>query len=170
MFYIGVDPGLSGYIAVLNNRYELILTAPFPCVEAKKGRTIDVPAVARLFLEMRSQLPVDALCMAAVERVGPAPVGGAKANFHFGGAYFAIQVALSAATIPFELVEPKAWMKKYSLIKLPKDASRAVAGRLYPKEDFSLKSKHVDKAEAVLIARYLAEKDRGKSILIRRPT
>ena len=169
-YYIGVDPGMSGYVAVLDNWYELILTEPFPCVAARKGRTIDVPAVARMFTKMKEELPfTNKGYMAGIERVGPMP-GSAKAMFHFGGSYFAIQVALCAASIPVELIEPRVWMKKFSLLKTPKDASRAVAGRLYPAEDFSLKTKHVDKAEAVLIARYLAEKDRGKTVLIRRPT
>jgi len=161
--FIGVDPGMSGHIAVLHDR-ELIITMPFPCVPAAKGRTIDVAAVARLFSDLRSELPKREQYVAGVERVGPTQ--GAKAMFHFGGSYFSIQVSLCASKIPFELIRPTVWMKHFTLLRTAKDASRAVAGRLYPNADFS-KKKDVDRAEAVLLARYMADKH-GVKLLLKR--
>lgn len=166
MIYIGVDPGLTGYIVALKGPQEVVLAEPFPCVQSNRGRTLNVPALVVIFEKLGKH---GSQVMAAVERVGPTM--GAKAMFHFGGTYFSTQTALSCFGIPYVLVEPKVWMKHYGLLKSPKDKSRLVAGQLFPGVELHLK-KHTDKAEAILIARYMADinNSANRKRLTRRPT
>lgn len=164
MIYVGVDPGLSGYIVALRGTQDLILEEPFPCVQSNRGRTLNVPALVFIFDNLRKMK--GERIIAGVERVGPTM--GVKAMFHFGGTYFSAQTALACYGIPFVLVEPKVWMKHFGLLKTPKDKSRLVAGQLFPGVELHLK-KHVDKAEAILIARYMAELSPGSNKLSRRP-
>lgn len=154
--YVGVDPGMSGYIAVLDLPGKKVLEVhPFPVVKVAKGRAPNIPALTGIVRTIEESYMG---AIAAVERVGPTQ--GSKAMFHFGGTYFAIQTALSYAKIPYVLVEPKEWLSHFSLSRSSKEKSVLVAGQLFPDISFVTDRgrKEIDKAEAVLIARWMHDK------------
>jgi hypothetical protein len=152
MRYLGIDPGINGHIVLLQDRYKVLLSEPIPVVHIGKGRVLDVRALYDLLNHVRISYGGDVV--AGLERVGPTM--GIKAMFNFGGVYFATQMALTACGIPFEFVEPKVWLRHFTLAGSDKDKSRVVAGNLFPAESFKLK-KDIDRAEATLIARYVAD-------------
>jgi len=157
--FIGIDPGLSGYIVVLESKHDVWSADPFPVIHVvtsrkTKGRVPNIPGLYHLIKRVRVNFR-GCQIVAGVERVGPMP-GSSKAMFHFGGAYFSVQAVLSYATIPYELVEPKVWLKHFGLQKTNKEKSLLKAGQLFPAVDLSLKQ-HLDKAEGLLIARYVAD-------------
>lgn len=163
MRYLGIDPGINGHLVLLEGKYKVLMTVPVPVIEVAKGRMLDVPGLWQVVDSIR--VKHHSSLVAGIERVGPTM--GIKAMFNFGGVYFSLQTALVAASIPFEFIEPKVWLKHFQLSGSTKHKSRMVAGTLFPTESFVLK-KDIDKAEATLIARYLADTHSDKITMRRR--
>ena len=75
---------------------------------------------------------------------------GARSAFTFGRGYGNLEMALTAAGIPFERVSPQKWQKSLGcLTKGDKNVSKRKAQELFP----SLKITHAT-ADALLIAEY----------------
>lgn len=143
-YFIGIDPGASGAIAIFNNHAEIILLADWPGNAVAAAHTIS----DRVFL-IQAQ--------AAIESVHAMPKQGVTSMFKFGqnfGVWLGIMAALE---IPTLLPRPLDWQK--GIIRKgdgpdPKTRSMAAALRLFPKADIRLK-KHHSRADALLIAWWL---------------
>jgi len=157
---MGIDPGLSGAIAVIHVREDQsvrLLSAadmPLTSVAASRGKkahkVLDLPAMADL---MRTDMfPVANL--AVIEKVGAAPGQGVTSMFSFGYAAGAAAGAAAAANIPVEFLRPQLWKR---IAGVPagsdKDYTRLMALAMFPdaKALFKLK-KHHGRADAMLIA------------------
>ena len=78
--------------------------------------------------------------------------------FNFGQTFGAIKGISAALNLPIFFVRPSKWKKHFDLIKSEKDASRTKAIEMYPAiSDRLSKKKDVNKAEAILIARYFRD-------------
>lgn len=147
--YIGIDPGCSGAIAVLDKGGYLLDCMLMPTFKDGKSSRVNASALARFLAEY------DAATMAFVERVGAMPGQGVSSMFGFGHSAGVIEGALAAQLIPYKLVTPQAWKKAAGLIGKDKDAARTIAARLYPFErTLDLKAKGQALADAILIARH----------------
>lgn len=137
---IGIDPGTNGGIAwiqdgkpcvekmpeTLQDLWELILSIKFPT-----RNTFDEPK-------------------AYIESVHSSPQQGVKSAFTFGQGFGRLEMALTAAGIPFERVTPQKWQKALGcLTKGDKNVSKRKAQELFPQ----LKITHAT-ADAILIAEY----------------
>ena len=145
---MGIDPGLSGAIAFYwPSQPEMITVSDTPVVAG----FVDC---ARLGDLVRQIAP----SFAVIEHCFGMPKQSAPACFNFGAAYGCIFGMLGALKIPHEKPVPAAiWKKHFRLLGGDKEASRAMAIRLWPKSDrFSRKCDH-GRAEAALIARYWAD-------------
>jgi hypothetical protein len=75
--------------------------------------------------------------------------------FSFGDSYGVCRAVITCLNLRTTLVSPAAWKRHFKLDK-DKESSRAMAIRLFPEAPLNLK-KHADRAEALLMARYLWE-------------
>lgn len=160
--HFGIDPGLSGAIAVLADG-EAIDVLDMPTREVGKGREVDAAALAALIREVRGAHH-GASFAATLETVfamgaGREGAGGAAAMQRLGDARGAARGVLEALGVPYIRAAPATWKREYGLIGLPKgdskEASRQTALRIFPGMAERLRRKKDDgRAEALLLARY----------------
>ena len=124
---LGVDPGLTGGIALLTGLCELTV-ADMPIIETERAgrakRSVNAPALAWLIREF-------APSHAIVERVGAMPGQGVSSMFSFGRSLGVIEGVLAALGIPVSYVAPRVWQSALS-VRAGKDGSRARACELLP--------------------------------------
>ena len=153
MLTVGVDPGLTGAVGFLRNGEYMTL---FDMVTTLKGsgsvkQEVDPIGLRRQFFAQIPQLEEDLAI--ALERVSAMPGQGSSSVFSFGDTYGCCRSVASLTGYPLHLVTPATWKKHFGLGR-DKEESRALASRLFPKAELHLK-KHADRAEALLIARWL---------------
>jgi crossover junction endodeoxyribonuclease RuvC len=162
MITIGIDPGLTGAIAVVAHGIAQVVDMPIvePTKAGGKKRAEIDPAI---LLDRLRSLSKAHQSHAYIERVGPMPKQGLGSTFRFGVGYGMVRAVVAALGIPYSLVTPHQWKRAMGLLRADKEASRAKALQLYPSlaKDLKLK-KHSGRAEALLIARYGAEEWREK--------
>jgi crossover junction endodeoxyribonuclease RuvC len=145
--FCGIDPGLSGAVAFVRpdakhppNRLA-VFDAPLI------GGEFDGVAFAKLLAEHWPD-------MIAIEHAFSRPGQGVSSTFKFGRTFGQALGVIQAIGVPYELVSPSVWKKYFKITPhSPKDASRLVCKRLYPKADIPLK-KHHGRADAILLAHY----------------
>lgn len=151
MFILGIDPGFTGALAVLDTTTgKLLSVVDMPVQKSKKGR----PELNLHQLYDLLKPPDDHQVEAVLEQVASRPGQGAPATFRFGQGYGAIEMALAAHRIPVQYVTPAKWKKHFGLSK-DKGVSRGFASQRFP--DFSpdfARVKDDGRAEASLIALY----------------
>lgn len=138
---VGVDPGVTGAIALMDARGYLFWVADMPVHDSR----VDGAAVAEL-LDL-----TDTVCV--VENTQPMPKNGSISSFKLGMATGVVLGCIQTLRHPLVRVRPQAWKKTMGLIGKDKDASRGLARELWPHmaDEFKLK-KHDGRAEAALIA------------------
>lgn len=155
MIVIGIDPGLTGAIAVVNTAMEACVYDMPTFQYSPKGfvkRAVDLQTVA-FILRSCGAAPV------FLEKVNAHPGQGVSSVFSFGMSYWGVAGAVAGLYYPLTLVAPQDWKAHFFLGK-DKELARALAARLYPKVDLS-KAKHHGRAEALLIAKYGLDKSKG---------
>jgi len=152
---LGVDPGLSGAMAMLNAGAVDVFDIPTTTrtVNKKEKRQID-PYQLSAWLEIQRPL----IKFAVVEQVGAMPGQGVTSAFNFGFTTGCIHGIIAACGIEIRTVPPQVWKRKYGLLGQNKDASRGEASRRFPQFThlWQLK-KHDGRAEAALLALYGSE-------------
>lgn len=156
MIYIGIDPGLSGAIAVFNLETGHLSILDMPVVEVvrnnKKKRELS-PAMLANILKL-----VDKPATAVVERVGAMPGQGVSSVFSFGRSLGTIEGALAALQIPMTLVPPQQWQKACA-VRGGKDGSRQRAAELFPNfAGLFARKKDDGRSDAACLAWYAATK------------
>lgn len=147
---VGIDPGLSGAIALLNPTTRSVDIYDMPLVAQKSGREVtDLHNLARLLSPIG-----DGAQIAILEQVGAMPKQGVTSMFRFGQNYGALQMCLAGHGYATHDVTPQRWKKHFGL-NSDGDASRGLAIQRFPElaEHLRLK-KHHNRAEAVLLALY----------------
>jgi hypothetical protein len=135
MTVIGADPGVNGGIAWI--------TDGKPCVEK-------MPDTLQDLWELLRDIASEGDCHAYLEQVHSSPQMGVKSAFTFGNGFGHLEMALTAAGIPFARIRPQVWQKELGcLTKGDKNVSKRKAQELFP----SMKVTHAT-ADALLIAQY----------------
>lgn len=148
-WYIGIDPGASGCLAVINGYGDIISALHMPTTKAGKSSRVNAQAIAAWLVEF------DAARMCFIERVGAMPKQGLSSTFSFGHSAGIVEGVVAALMIPITLVQPGVWKRALGFAGQDKDATRARAVQLYPGvRDFDLKGKGQALADAVFIARH----------------
>jgi len=139
---IGVDPGANGGIAWI--------TDGKACVEKMPDTLQDLWELIRdITNHPRSSLD-GRKYKAYIEQVSSSPQMGVVSAFSFGRGYGNLEMALTAAGIPFERVRPQVWQKSLGcMTKGDKNVSKRKAQELYPDRRVT----HAT-ADALLIAHY----------------
>lgn len=147
----GIDPGLKGGIAILNEDGCLI-AANMPVLRSDNGKNnIDAKRVCEI-------LKINKVTHAAIELVHSRPHDGSVASFTFGKGYGTVIGIMEALGIHVAYTRPQEWKKHYGLIGTDKNASRTKATEIFPDSECYWKRKKDDGvAEAALILKYGAE-------------
>jgi crossover junction endodeoxyribonuclease RuvC len=156
MIIIGIDPGLSGGIAVLDNNKVLeLFDMPVMADGKKNKKQLNSALLAKLIKEKTSNSSESAVI---VEQVNAMPGQGVTSMFNFGQTFGAIKGICATLELPIFFVRPSKWKKHFELINSSKDASRTKAIEMYPHLAEKLsKKKDVNKSDAILIARFYCE-------------
>lgn len=151
---VGVDPGLTGALAILNSSAELVALVDLPvCRTPGKLAWIDGAELESLLgahLNGRG-------AVAVVELASAMPKQGVASTFAFGVTFGSILSILQAWQFPLHLVKPAQWKRDLCLAGKDKKASLYKARLLYPTADLKL-AKHHGRAEALLIAYWYMQK------------
>ena len=156
MKIIGIDPGLSGAIAVLeDNKVLNIFDIPVMSEGKKNKRQLNSALLVSL---LKENINKDEEVAVVVEQVNAMPGQGVTSMFNFGQTFGALKGICAALELPIFFVRPSKWKKYFELINSSKDASRTKAIEMYPKLSNQLsKKKDVNKSDAILIARFFSE-------------
>tara|TARA_B100000963_G_scaffold171774_1_gene149364 strand:+ start:1088 stop:1588 length:501 start_codon:yes stop_codon:yes gene_type:complete len=156
MKIIGIDPGLSGAIAILQDSKVLsIFDIPVMSEGKKNKRQLNSALLVSL---LRENIDNNEEVAVVVEQVNAMPGQGVTSMFNFGQTFGAIKGICAALELPIFFVRPSKWKKHFDLINSSKDSSRTKAIEMYPKLSKQLaKKKDVNKSDAILIARFYSE-------------
>jgi crossover junction endodeoxyribonuclease RuvC len=148
-YSIGVDPGLSGAVAVISPESLKIFDMPTMTVErnGKAKRQVSASELADIFSPYDSSK-----CHVYVEKVSAMAGQGVTSVFSFGRSFGMIEGILAAFKLPVTYVAPATWVKAVGRGQ-GKDASRARAMELFPNNQADFKRVKDDgRADAALIA------------------
>ena len=130
MIIIGIDPGLSGAIAILqNNKVKSIFDTPVMSEGKKNKRQLNSAQMVKL---IKSNISDVEETVVVVEHVNAMPGQGVTSMFNFGQTFGAIKGICAAIGLPIFFVRPAKWKKHFELINSSKDASRTKAIEMYP--------------------------------------
>ena len=153
MKVIGIDPGLSGAIAILENNKVLgIFDMPVMSEGKKNKRQLNS---AQLVNIIKENIMKDEEITVVVEQVNAMPGQGVTSMFNFGQTFGAIKGVCAALNLPIFFVRPSKWKRHFELINSSKDSSRTKVIEMYPSLSNQLtKKKDVNKSDAILIAKF----------------
>ncbi len=156
MKVVGIDPGLNGAIAILQDKKVLsIIDMPVMADGKKNKRQLNNAQLAEI---LRKNTSDDDEISIVVEQVNAMPGQGVTSMFNFGQTFGAIKGVCAALQLPIFFVRPSKWKKYFELINSSKDSSRTKAIEMYPYlSDQLAKKKDVNKSDAILIARFFVE-------------
>ena len=151
MYMCGIDPGLTGAVAVLDAHGTLEALADTPTLSLKVQRGMrqvyDVPGMVELLRPYAGQQ-----CHVYIEESQAMPGQGTRSMLTIGFGYGLWLGILASLALPYTAVRPAVWKRSMGLSS-DKEASRFRAMQLYPGADLRLK-KHHGRAEALLLAAY----------------
>ena len=156
MIIIGIDPGVSGAISILENKKIIEIFDMPTMIDGKKNKKqVNGAQVANIF---KQKLDGEKEIAVVVEHVNAMPGQGVTSMFNFGQSFGVIKGVCSALNLPIYFVRPTKWKKYFNLIKTNKDASRTKVIEVYPEISSALsRKKDANKADAILIARYFSD-------------
>ena len=156
MKIIGIDPGLSGAIAVMHDKKVINMYDMPVMAEGKKNkRQLNSSQLVNIIKENINE---DEDTIVVVEQVNAMPGQGVTSMFNFGQTFGAIKGVCAALKLPIFFVRPSKWKKHFELINSSKDASRTKVIEMYPTLSSQLaKKRDVNKSDAVLIAKFYFE-------------
>jgi crossover junction endodeoxyribonuclease RuvC len=156
MIIIGIDPGLSGAIAILEDNKVLgIFDMPVMAEGKKNKRQLNSSQLVNIITDNTDKTKEIAVI---VEQVNAMPGQGVTSMFNFGQTFGAIKGVCAALKLPIFFVRPSKWKKHFELINSSKDSSRTKVIEMYPSLSNQLsKKKDVNKSDAILIARFYCE-------------
>ena len=156
MKVIGIDPGLSGAIAIIENKRVLgIFDMPVMAEGKKNKRQLNSAQLVNIIRENTNN---NEEITVVVEQVNAMPGQGVTSMFNFGQTFGAIKGVCAALELPIYFVRPTKWKKHFELINSSKDSSRTKVIEMYPSLSSQLsKKKDVNKSDAIWIARYYSD-------------
>lgn len=180
--YVGIDPGLDGALAVLNEKGDLISVQDTPVLTVKRSG-----GKKRVYLPSQMMAIVDAVQktgrveVVGIENLHVMPKNGAHSAFGLGRSLGLWEMAAVSRRLPIEWVDPGKWKREMlgagsgkstasgKKGKVDKQASIVRAMQLVPDSaEFLTLKKHDGRAEAILIAAYLLRRLSGASSASRR--
>ena len=153
MKIIGIDPGLSGAIAILeNNKVLRIFDMPVMSEGKKNKRQINSALLVNI---LKDNISNNEEISVVIEQVNAMPGQGVTSMFNFGQSFGVLKGICSALQLSMFFVRPAKWKKYHNLINSNKDSSRTKAIEIFPYISHELsRKKDSNKADAILIASF----------------
>ena len=157
---IGIDPGLTGAIAVLagpkGKKQGLVYVYDMPVCRRGLGTGLVknqiAPALLKILLESLVTTGAKVMIESPLSFQGQGMTTTCSLFLSAG----IIEGVVSAMGLDYTVVQPSEWKRAMGLTS-DKNRSLKVARRLYPDVPLTLK-KHHNRAEAILLAQYCAER------------
>ena len=150
--YLGIDPGFSGALAVLDKDLQVIHYQDMPIIEVAKKRELDEPELRNIF---RRFSPYYVNLTVGIEKSQTMPNQGIVSRGRFMASYGCLRGLCVGMSLPYILIRPPSW-KKVMLADMPKEKGSSIqkVGQLYPGIKLTRKKDH-GISDAILIARYM---------------
>jgi crossover junction endodeoxyribonuclease RuvC len=146
---VGIDPGASGALAVLQSDGSLIAVHDMPTVEVLVNRKRRPRVSAAGIAVLLRQYMIEHVYL---ERVGSMPGEGAAGAFTFGVSYGLVEGTVATLGLAYTLITPQSW-KKAASVAADKGQARQRAMQLWPAHAANfLRVKDDGRAEAALLA------------------
>ena len=127
MKILGIDPGLSGAIAILEKKKVLNLFDMPVMAEGKKNkRQLNSAQLVRI---IKDNTEKNEEIVVVVEQVNAMPGQGVTSMFNFGQTFGAIKGVCAALELPIFFVRPSKWKKYFELINSSKDSASSMTYR-----------------------------------------
>lgn len=153
MNIIGIDPGLSGAIALISSTGKYMEVYDVVTEVKGKGKIKNqIEALETFKILTYMKLRSSSKAKILIEKVSSMPGQGVASVFSLGDSYGSLRALSTCCYLPVETVLPAKWKKHFKLTS-DKDKSLKLARELFPEAPLSRK-KDIDRAEALLIARY----------------
>lgn len=152
---IGIDPGVSGAIAVLaDGQFERFIDIPTRDRRTGSGREVDVTRLASHLKDVRAAHP-GAYMFGVMEKVGGHRGQDNARSFNFGQADGGVRATFELLGIPFIEVYPQTWKTYLRMKGVDKEAARQRVIREYPEAASQLqRKKDHGRADALLLAKW----------------
>ena len=146
--YLGIDPGLSGAIALVDSDGGLAMLEDMPTMARGNGRVrheVDAGGIAHLLRPHATDVT-----FGIVESASARPGQGVASMFSLGHSFGVVTSVLSCLNIAYELLAPTKWKR---LAELPADKALvlAAARRRWPGAPLTRVKDH-GRAEALFMA------------------
>ena len=127
--YYGIDPGVSGAIAVIDPGLNVLALDDWPG---------DIESAACMYRELYMEHKPSLICL---EHVTSMPKQGLSSTFKLGQNLGGWQGILSALSTRYRLVRPREWQMMFDpgTGKNPKERSLTTARRLFPDAELHLR-------------------------------
>ena len=157
---IGIDPGLSGAIGVLDSSGKALMVLDMPLMIKGKGTGAVKQCInARGLYDLLKGLDDNATCV--LETVNSRPGQGVAGVFSLGDTYGCIRSVIACLGMPLINVAPVTWKKHFKITK-DKEVARALAIETFPEMSKQLaRKKDIDRAESLLIALWGFKTNKG---------
>jgi crossover junction endodeoxyribonuclease RuvC len=150
---IGIDPGLTGAVALYDSVDNLILDVfDTPTRERAYGHGLEVDWLTfnEKFIDLHYQ---EDDCLVILENVGVMPKQGNVAAFAFGQVVGGIRALLETLRCNYLLIHPVTWKKKFGLTGTDKYATLEMVRSVHPEaRPLLTHKKHHNRADAMAIA------------------
>ncbi|MFK3941969.1 hypothetical protein ACI2KC_09810 [Pseudomonas monteilii] len=125
---LGIDPGLSGGLSIIDERFNLIACIPMPTIKFDgKKRRVDPRPVFDFIDLHRPELAI-------VELVGARPGQGVVSMFNFGDSFGAVRAVAECLCPEVRYSRPQEWRGHQSLTGLSKEQIAEVAFEVFQAE------------------------------------
>lgn len=152
MYYLGIDVGMTGAIAIINDYLEVYLLEDCPKGEVAMSELIKVTGFKKSLGYRHTKI--------AIESAQSMPGNAARSMFKYGMNFGAWRMAFAMLELPVIPVSPQKWQNKM-LVKTEgkdtKERSLVAARRLFPSQIKKLTSSKHGRSDALLIAYWLKE-------------
>ena len=156
---VGIDPGLAGGIAILNNGQATVQPMPVLPNPNGRGNSIDARRVTDLLRQIMAQDPAPPLVV--LERQQPMPRQGVTSTFATGLGQGLLLGICCGLGVPVEIVQAQRWQKVMFAGRPRQDSKAASIQRcqeLFPSVSLlatpRCKRPHDGMADALMIAEY----------------
>jgi crossover junction endodeoxyribonuclease RuvC len=144
---MGIDPGLSGAVVILEDG-QPIEWMRMPTYMMGKSNRVNGAALASFINGSEIELAI-------IEQVHAMPKQGVTSMFTFGHACGTVMGVIGALEIPVASITPQEWKKRAGLVGKDKDAARSKALEIWPHwRVLDKKGEGQAMADAALIARF----------------
>lgn len=150
MIVIGIDPGNTGAISVLeDDKFKDVYDMPL--MANGKKQQVNAAELSKILLAICGDRKES--IMVVIEKVSAMPGQGVSSMFNFGMGFGVLQGVVAGLRLPFRLVTPQSWKKSAGLIGKEKDNARTLAQQIFPDAPLGRK-KDIGRADAILIGLY----------------